>query len=162
METRQVNRKPNISSYQSASYARGSVSVPKTAPSQYEKTSKKAISVKKNKKKLKNKSHAKWLLYIAVTFVLGFWLVGRYVAMYETGNAAQKAKAEFSQIQTKNEQLKLQIDKAVDLKVLETIATDRLGMIRPERYQLFYIDMNTVDFGEKISTKKILCLLKRA
>jgi len=93
-------------------------------------------------------------LYTAAVFAVGFLLVSRGITVYETGISAQRARAEHAAIQTKNEQIKLQIDRAVDLKVLEGVAAGRLGMTRPERYQLFYIDMNTNDFGEKIVRKK--------
>ena len=108
----------------------------------------------RKKTKKRQKSRARLFLYIVLSFLVGFLLVSRYVIMYETANQLQETKNELGRVETNNQQLRLQIDRAVDLRALEEISVQRFGMTRPERYQLFYIDMNTSNFGERVSSTK--------
>ena len=41
------------------------------------------------------------------------------------------------------------MEQSLDLKKVEEIATTKLGMQRPEKHQLVYIDMNNKDYAEK-------------
>ena len=50
---------------------------------------------------------------------------------------------------TANEKLQFEIDRSLDLKKVEAVAQNELGMRRAEKYQTVYIDLEQVDYVEK-------------
>lgn len=90
-------------------------------------------------------------LQVAFIFVTAFVIINRYVAINEANTQISELKEEYNSVVAANQDLQAKIDRAVDLKKLQTIASDKFGMIRPERYQMFYIDMNQADFSESVA-----------
>ena len=119
------------------------VSIPEYTPGTAARRKKKSIT--------KRKSRAKLILYILMSFAIGSLLVGRYVVVEETGRELRNARIELNMIESRNQQLQLQINRAIDLVEVERIAIEEFGMRRVERHQMFFIDMNTANFGERIS-----------
>ena len=106
------------------------------------------IPAKKPKKK--GISRGKLFLYIVISFAIGFFLVSRHVEVHDTGAELRVAREELARIENINQQLQLQIDRSMDLAAIEQIAVEQFGMRRVERHQIFYIDINTANFGERI------------
>ena len=106
---------------------------------------------KSKKTKSKGTSRAKLFLYIVISFAIGFFLVSRHVEIQDTGRELVRAREELARIENINQQLQLQIDRSLDLAAIEEIAVGQFGMRRIERHQIFYIDMNTTNFGERIA-----------
>ena len=102
------------------------------------------------KPRKKGNSRGKLFLYIVISFVIGFFLVSRYVEIQDTGAELRIAREELARVENINQQLQLQIDRSMDLAAIEQIAIEQFGMRRVERHQIFYIDMNTGNFGERI------------
>ena len=101
-------------------------------------------------RKKAKKSHAKLFLYIIAAFAIGFLVVSRYVAVEESGRELRAARNELTEIESRNEHLQRQIDRGIDLSEVERIAIEEFGMRRLERHQMFYININSNNFGEKI------------
>ncbi len=91
---------------------------------------------------------------VVVAFMLSFIVINRYVEINEARNAMNKLQKEYNSIVAANQDLRAKIDKAVDLKKLQTVASERFGMVRPERYQMFYIDMQQADKAENVAREK--------
>ena len=53
-------------------------------------------------------------------------------------------------VQAENQAIKAKIDKSVDLKNLQTIANEKFGMVRPENYQVFYVNLDSGDYSENV------------
>ena len=98
----------------------------------------------------KAKIHVKLFVNIVIAFAVCFFLINRYVAVYETSNQVASAKREYEVTKQLSDKLKEKIDKVTDIKTLEQIAGERLGMSRPESYQIFYVDMKMKNYGEKV------------
>ena len=47
----------------------------------------------------------------------------------------------------------VKIDKTIDLNQLQNVAGEKLGMVRPERYQMFYVDLEMGDKTENAKNK---------
>lgn len=87
---------------------------------------------------------------VTTVFALSVLVVFRYVQIWESGAYAEKLKEDYNTTVAANEDIQAQISSSIDLKQLEEIAHDRLGMIRPERYQIFYVDMQNNDHSETV------------
>ena len=109
---------------------------------------------KKKKSSVRTKSRGKLFLCIITLFAAGFLLVSRHNMVHQTGRELQNARAELHAIESQNQHLQRQIDRSIDLMALEALATEEFGMRRIERHQMFFIDMNTTNFGERISQNR--------
>lgn len=113
-------------------------------PDEKKKVNKKALFVHKVKK----------YAMIATVLMLAFMIVRGYVALDEqTGNIAG-LKKEYSSIIAENQAIQAEIDSNLDLEELQRVATEEYGMTRPERYQIFYVDMGLSDSGAVIADKE--------
>ncbi len=98
--------------------------------------------------KMNNRKALCRVVGVVVAFIMAFSIVNGYVAINEANNEISSLKAEYNDIVASNQAIQVKIDKAVDLKELQTVAGEKYGMIRPERYQMFYIDLEMNDFSE--------------
>lgn len=91
---------------------------------------------------------------VAACFTVAFVIISRYVAINEANSRIAELKKEYNSIIATNQDLQAKIDKTVDLKKLQTVASEKLGMVRPERYQIFYVDMQLDDSCENVAAEK--------
>ena len=104
--------------------------------------------------KTKSQRGIKGIVTVAMLFLMAFSVVNGYVAINEANNEISALKDEYNNIVAGNQALQVKIDKAVDLKQLQTVAGEKYGMVSPERYQMFYVDLNLEDFSEKTNVKE--------
>ena len=104
--------------------------------------------------KMLREKRIKALIAVAAVFVMSFIIVNRYVEINEAQSAINKLQKEYNSIAASNQDLQAKIDKAVDLKKLQVVASEKFGMVRPERYQMFYIDLNQEDCTENVAEDK--------
>ena len=95
-------------------------------------------------------SAIKRMLMIAAAFMVAFLMVRGYVAINETENQIKALSEDLRMVQAENQSIKAKIDKSVDLKNLQAIANEKFGMIRPENYQVFYVNMDSEDHAENV------------
>ena len=94
------------------------------------------------------------LLRIAFCFAIAFLIVNGYVKINEAYNGIAKLEKEYNDIIATNQDLQVKIDKAVDLEQLQVVANEKFGMVRPERYQMFYVDMQQDDFAKTYANEE--------
>ncbi len=87
-------------------------------------------------------------LRVAICFVVAFIIVNGYVRINEARGRVAQLEKQYNNIVAANQALQVKIDKAIDLEQLQTVAKERFGMVRPERYQMFYVDMEQGDASE--------------
>lgn len=104
--------------------------------------------------KRKNAARRRAFLKVGVCFAIAFVIVGRYVAINEANSKISELKKEYNSIVAANQDLQAKIDKSIDLKKLQTVANEKFGMVRPERYQMFYVDMQLADHAENVAKEK--------
>lgn len=117
---------------------------------------KKTTHVKRSPKKRVNKKaelvrNVKKYAMIATVVVLAFMIVRGYVALDELDGNITKLKKEYTAITAENQAIQAEIDKNLDLEKLQVVATEEYGMTRPERYQVFYVDIDCCDSGVKVA-----------
>ncbi len=93
------------------------------------------------------------IVMVAAFFMMAFAVVSGYVAINEAKNEISSLQSEYNDIVASNQAIQVKIDKAIDLNKLQAVAGERFGMVRPERYQMFYVDLQMNDFAEKTSDK---------
>lgn len=97
------------------------------------------------KKKAKSKTkalsrNAKIFATLPIIFIVGFVVIFRFSILTEMSNTIDKQKKYLSSLEKTNSQLKTEI--VVDLKTVDNIAKNKLGMDRPYKYQIVYVNLN--------------------
>lgn len=90
-------------------------------------------------------------LRVAFCFALAFIIVNGYVQINEAYNEIAALEKQYNETVAANQALQMKIDKQVNLEELQTVASEEYGMVRPERYQMFYVDMHQGDYAETVT-----------
>lgn len=96
----------------------------------------------------------------AVVFVFGLclFILFRYAQINEYNQKISTHKVEVSHLQKLNSQLQVALDKKVDLKAIEQLAVERLGMQQMDKSQIVYVQLSKKDYtevpSEQSSTQK--------
>jgi len=70
------------------------------------------------------------------------------VIIIQTSSKAERLQEELAAITNANNQKMLDLERSVDLKKVEEIAINELGMMRPEKYQTVYVDVTQTNYAE--------------
>lgn len=97
---------------------------------------------------------AKSFFMVLIAFVVAFFIVRGFVSINEAENRITALKGELRMIEAENQAIRAKIDKSIDLKNLQSVANEKFGMVRPESYQVFYMDLDFDDYTERIGGKK--------
>lgn len=106
------------------------------------------VSDKKQRAAAK-RANALGLLKIALVVFCAFFVLYRGLVITDKCNAVEQKRNELNALITSNEKLQFEIDRSLDLKHVEAVAQNELGMRRAEKYQTIYIDLEQVDYVEK-------------
>ncbi len=98
---------------------------------------------------IKREGLLKTLAKILLVGGLCMLMLYRYAAILECSNQIDKLEAEISALSARNQSLQAKIDRGLEMSALEEYATGRLGMVRPDNAQMFYIDMQLSDAAAK-------------
>ena len=84
----------------------------------------------------------------AIAVVLAFALLGRYSEITEKTARIESLKKEYETVSSQVVAKNFELERNIDLKKIEEIATTKLNMQRPEKHQLVYVNMNNCDYCE--------------
>ncbi|MGN1059643.1 MAG: hypothetical protein ACI4QW_04350 [Clostridia bacterium] len=104
---------------------------------------------KKKQQAAQKRERALGIVKILLVVSCAFVVLYRGVMITDKCAAVDAKKAELEALVTSNEKLQFEIDRSLDLKNVEAIAQNELGMRRAEKYQTVYIDLEQVDYVEK-------------
>lgn len=76
-----------------------------------------------------------------IVLLLAAGLVLNYLSLHEVSADLQEATKTSEKLQTQNEALYREIEKQVNFSNIDELATDRLGMVKLESYQIRYVDI---------------------
>lgn len=112
--------------------------------------------VKKPKvqEKPKKQNKLKTMLGVMLGFAVAFVMLLRYVAITEASSNVERLKKDYANLQAANQHMQVDIDRSVDLKKVEEIAINKLGMRRPEKYQTVYVNLKQPDYSEVVDGQK--------
>ena len=111
-------------------------------------TLKKTSNKKQTKKQAKSKIKIKMIMAIAFTFSLLFAVIYQNSLITESFSKKENLKKNLSAIEKENEQLKVNIEKSLNLNNVEQSAKEMLGMQKLDNSQKVYVNLPKEDYVE--------------
>lgn len=104
--------------------------------------------VLKEKKKARsnNKTRLKAVCSILFVFACCLLIMYRYAVITELGYSVNKLDRVYNELKNENSHLRLALERDTDLDNIKKVAEERLGMQKPDRYQIVYINVSRSDF----------------
>lgn len=100
----------------------------------------------KKKAKKNYKIKARMVLALMAVFVMGFIILGRYATLTQLNYSISEYKSEYNDIVDKNVKLNVDIQSKTDLDKVRQVAEQKLGMTKPDKNQIVYVDVPKSDF----------------
>ena len=119
----------------------------------YEEEVKKERLKKLRKAKQRLKKKLKVIRTISLSFVVGIILVGRYCVIYNMQMELNSVKTNINEVNTENENLKVELVKYNNLQHIEEIAVNKLQMVAPDKGAAIYVNLDKENI--KIAEKKV-------
>jgi len=112
--------------------------------------------VLKEKKRQKRNAKAKIKAVCLLLCIFGacFLVIYRYALITEMNYKLDKSIKSYNSIRDENAQLRVEIDRATDLNRIKEIAQQKLGMQRPDKYQIVYVNVPKNDYTEVVTEVK--------
>lgn len=141
------NGKRRNEMYLSAGYQRYNRGTAAVAPRRSMVQSK--IKIEENRvQMLHRKKTLTRIIYILIIAAAASFMITKFVAVHETKAQITKLEAQLDTMRANTSQKIFEMEQSVDLGNLEQEATNRLGMQRPEKYQMIYVDVKQDDVTE--------------
>lgn len=83
-----------------------------------------------------------------VVFVAAMIILCRYVGILNGNRRISELEKQYGEIVSQNQAMQVKIDGKLEKGEIEKIAKEELGMMVPESYQVFYIQMDMQDGGD--------------
>lgn len=112
---------------------------------QKKKVKKQNTAPKKGKKKAVGLSYASKVASVLIVAAAAVFMIVQYVTVNETHSALNAAISEYEFEESVTAQKSFELEQSIDLSKIETEATSRLGMRRPEKHQVVYVDVKKSD-----------------
>ena len=130
----------------------------KKNPYEKKKASTQKSKKQSNKAKVKTqiKPRARLIIGIAATFAILFAISYQNSLITESFNKKETLKKELSTIEKENEQLKIGIEKSLNLNKVEQSAKEMLGMQKLDNSQKVYINLPKQDYVESNKEEVII------
>ena len=90
---------------------------------------------------------------IGIFFALCVTVLYRYGIILTSNQTIKSLEARRDELLASNQALQTKIDKQLEINEIEKYAKTELGMMKPQAYQIYYIDMNMQDNGTDVKTK---------
>lgn len=107
-----------------------------------------SIEAEKKKQLAHKKSQRKVIFAITIAFILAFTVLYRNALIIQKSDQRDKLEDKLTQIQSQNAQTEMELKEKVNLAYVEEMATSKLGMKRPDKYQVVYINVTQSDYAE--------------
>lgn len=109
--------------------------------------------IKKPKKNINHKKQVararkralNWIAAISVLALSAGYMLCSFVEVHETQRNCAALENDLEEVQAQNSQKSFELEHAIDLGEIERIATTKLGMQRPEKYQMVYVNVHRDD-----------------
>lgn len=77
-----------------------------------------------------------------------YFMVSKNVQVHETSKKIENLQKELTMLESNTSQKIFELEQSVDLNTVEEIASTRLNMQRPEKYQIVYLNVPVEDVTE--------------
>ena len=81
-------------------------------------------------------------------------MISKNVQVHETADEIKKLQSELAMLESNTSQKMFELEQSVDLNTVEEIASTKLNMQRPEKYQIVYINVPSEDVA-KVTADKV-------
>ena len=107
---------------------------------------------KREAKKIKIRQQRRLNFFLICSIIAlsmaAYFMISKNVQLHETGDEIAKLENELAMLESNASQKIFELEQSVDLNAVEQIATTRLNMQRPEKYQIVYVNVQTDDVTE--------------
>lgn len=100
----------------------------------------------KKTEKSQNRVKLKMIFNIFIIFALCFAVIFRYALITELNYKINKTNISYNIIKNENTRLKVGVEKDTDLQKIKEIAEKKLGMQKPDKFQIVYVNVPKADF----------------
>ena len=118
----------------------------------YSYTGAKKVAIKKAKKKPQGRFGM--MIMVCAAFALAMLMIVRFSAINEMQKNVADQKEVLHQLQSDNRQMQLKLEQTLELKKVEEVATNRLGMVKPAKDQIITIDVGAQDVCQILKTEE--------
>lgn len=108
----------------------------------------------KRKQRNNNKLKYKVVFMLFVVFALGCFATFRYAQITEMNYEINKQMGVFAEIEKENIRVQTEITSTLNLQEIREVAEKKLGMQKPEEYQITYISVPKSDYTVVSETVK--------
>lgn len=112
-------------------------------------------TVLKAKKRYKNNRKIKFKLILSIVAVLiaGLTVMYRFAAITQISYNINKSEKIYNELRNENSLLRVQVETETDLTEIKEVAETRLGMQRPDKSQVVYINVPRNDYTVVVKTQ---------
>lgn len=112
---------------------------------------------RKETRKLKAREQRKMNFFLITGIVLlsmaAYFMISKNVQVHETGDKIKQLEDQLAMLESNTSQKMFELEQSVDLNSVEEIASTRLNMQRPEKYQIVYINVPSEDVAQVTADK---------
>ncbi len=109
--------------------------------------------IMREKALLKAKLRRRMFSFIAVVFVIACAVLYRNAVIIQSATQIDTLSKQLEDIKSENVKNELALEKSVDLSYVEEVATRKLGMKRPDKFQTVYVDVTQNNYAEVMNLK---------
>ena len=114
------------------------------------------VKAKKRENKTKEKARKAHfyrviLICLSILALSAGFMISRNVAAYESKQNVEKLQKELIRLKGSSSQKAFELDKSIDREAIELEAKTRLNMVKPERYQMVYVNVKQDDVTEVVA-----------
>ncbi len=113
-----------------------------------------AVPVRKAQPKKKHKFRWSIVVIGMICFGLSMVMIQRFAYLNEIDQEITTVQKQIFLLEASNEQKVLKLEESLDPKKLEEVATQQLGMSKPTKNQVVYVEVNNQDSAEILHTEK--------
>lgn len=107
----------------------------------------------KQKRTGKELSYAAKIALVMITAVSAVFMIIQYVTANDTRSTLAETAEQYKFEQSVTAQKSFELEQSIDLAKIETEAVTRLGMKRPEKHQIVYLDVKKSDVTMKTANE---------
>lgn len=108
--------------------------------------------IEAKKQKAERRKNLVKIFYIVVCFAMLMVISYRYATIDAKFKEKENLKKELATVQKQNEQLRVNIEKQMNLNAIEQEAKEKLGMQKLDNNQKIYVNLNKSDYIEPAQT----------
>ena len=104
---------------------------------------------KRNQEQMLNrKRNIRRIVAVVMMAVSAGFMISQFVTVHETRQQLSSLTKNLAEQEAITSQKVFELEQSIDLNEIERIATTRLGMQRPENYQMIYVNVKSEDVTE--------------